>query len=456
MDVKLLGLSLLLVLFCPGWAKEKCLKSASSCEQCLQSGPECAWCIAPQSNIRCHTSNGLQRAGCHKSNIYNPQGRVDVVRNEIRTEPVNAVAWFLQPQELSLRLRPGVSQFFPLTITMPTDQPISEVNLVNSSVPTGVNITFRSVVSGNPLVIEVNVEADQCPNEIQDSNQSQNLTGPWSVHITPRGFTLGVKLEITLECQCECTSNREKNSPSCGGHGSLVCGQCECNEPYTGLQCQTDSSYSPDDDFCHPGPNAPACSGRGKCVDSFCECDKPVNPAQIYSGHFCECSNFDCPRHNGRICGNHGRCICGSCICDDDWTGEDCGCTMDTSRCMTTDNRVCNDKGLCECGVCRCSPEYAGPTCETCPMCPGRCVQHGDCVECLAFRTGAKKDRCDQDCGYLTVTVMETERSSPQPGEILCKKLSHEDSCAFNYTLQRMPSRGERAVVWPKECPYAL
>nr|XP_029137367.1 integrin beta-1-like [Labrus bergylta] len=234
-----------------------------------------------------------------------------------------------------------------------------------------------------------------------------------------------------------------------------VCGQCECNEPYTGLQCQTNSSL-PDDDSRHPGPNATVCSGRGKCVDSFCECDKPVNPAQRYSGQFCECSNFDCPKHNGRLCGNHGRCICGSCICDDGWTGEDCGCTMNASCCMTTDNRVCNDKGLCECGVCRCSPQYAGPTCETCSMCPSRCLQHVDCVECLAFRTGAKKDRCDQDCGNLTVTVMETERSSPQPGEILCKRQSHEDSCAFYYTLQREPFREERAVVWAKECPFAL
>lgn len=44
-------------------------------------------------------------------------------------------------------------------------------------------------------------EAAQCPSESDDSDQNQNRTGPWSVYITPRGFSLSVKLEITLECE---------------------------------------------------------------------------------------------------------------------------------------------------------------------------------------------------------------------------------------------------------------
>ena len=62
---------------------------------------------------------------------------------------------FLQPQELSLRLRPGVSQSFPLTITMPTDQPITELTMDTSPVPAGLNITFGGIVTGNPLVVQV-------------------------------------------------------------------------------------------------------------------------------------------------------------------------------------------------------------------------------------------------------------------------------------------------------------
>lgn len=75
--------------------------------------------------------------------------------NFCSTEPVDAKSLFLQPQELSLRLRPGVSQSFPLTITMPTDQPISELTLDTSPVPAGVNVTFSNILNGNPLVVEV-------------------------------------------------------------------------------------------------------------------------------------------------------------------------------------------------------------------------------------------------------------------------------------------------------------
>lgn len=85
MSVKLLGLGLLMVLLCPSWAKEQtCLTSASSCDECIRSGPECAWCTAPNANVRCHTLKGLRRAGCHKSHMYNPQGNVQVVKNDSR------------------------------------------------------------------------------------------------------------------------------------------------------------------------------------------------------------------------------------------------------------------------------------------------------------------------------------------------------------------------------------
>lgn len=197
MAVKLLCLCLLLVLLCPSQAKkEQCLTSASNCDECIQSGPECAWCTEPHSNIRCHTSKGLRTAGCLKAHIYNPQGGMQVVRNGSRyefwskdplytrnvhqikdicsrtqwlirywsswrllnfcsTEPVNARSVFLQPQELSLRLRPGVRQSFPLTIAMPTDQPITELTMDTSDLPVGVNITFSNIMKGNPLVVEV-------------------------------------------------------------------------------------------------------------------------------------------------------------------------------------------------------------------------------------------------------------------------------------------------------------
>ncbi|XP_059196137.1 integrin beta-1-like [Centropristis striata] len=363
MSVKLLGLCLLLVLLCPSWAdKQTCLRSSSSCDECIQSGPECAWCTGVYSNVHCDTLKRLRRAGCRKTDLYNPQGRVHVVRNQA----IDAKAVLLQPQEISLHLRPGVGECFSLSITKPTDQPITELTMDTSPVPAGVNITFSSIMDENPLVVQVDVEAAQCPTDSDDSNQKQNRTGPWSVHITPRGFSQSVKLEITLECQCDCTRNREENSPSCSGHGALVCGQCECNKTYSGLQCQTVTDYfsAPNEDLCRSGPNDPVCSGRGECVEGFCECERQINPAERYSGRFCECSNFDCPYHNKRPCGDHGSCECGRCVCDDNWTGEDCSCTMETSSCMAINGNLCNGRGLCQCGICKCEGPYMGPTCE--------------------------------------------------------------------------------------------
>lgn len=85
MAIKLHCLSLLLLLVCSSRAKRPhCPKSATDCNECIRSGPDCAWCTAPDSDIRCQTSKGLRRAGCPKDHIYNPQGGVQVAKNDSR------------------------------------------------------------------------------------------------------------------------------------------------------------------------------------------------------------------------------------------------------------------------------------------------------------------------------------------------------------------------------------
>ncbi|XP_047455357.1 integrin beta-1-like [Mugil cephalus] len=442
MSLKLPRLCLLLALLCPCWAKEQpCRKSATSCDECVQSGPDCAWCTVPNGRTRCHTSERLRRAGCLKRHMYNPRGRVEVVKNDSVTD---GTALFLQPQEFSVHLRPGVSQSFPISVTVPPEQPVTDLTMDTSSVPAGVNISFGSIIKGNPLLIKVSVEAAQCPSSDRISY------GPWSVHITPRGFSQSVKLEITLECQCNCEGTREENSPACSGHGDLVCGQCECQKPYVGEQCQTDSDslFSEDDSSCRSGPNDPVCSNRGKCVGGFCECEQRENPKERFSGQFCECSNFDCPYFNNRICGGNGRCECGNCVCDDGWTNEDCSCSMETASCMGGNQMLCNGRGICQCGLCQCDPPYTGPTCEHCPDCVGTCQKHAACVECRAFGTGPKTNTCDSDCGYLTVTVVDKERDVPTTNG-LCK-MRNEDDCVLYYSVSGGPSGGRATAA--KEC----
>lgn len=107
--------------------------------------------------------------------------------------------------------------------------------------------------------------------------------------------------EMVSSGQCECAKTRQESSLDCSGHGALVCGRCECDEPYAGQRCHTNlDSSSQNEDRCRPGPNDPVCSNRGKCVEGFCECDQRENPDEKYFGSYCECANFDCPSWNGR------------------------------------------------------------------------------------------------------------------------------------------------------------
>ncbi|XP_024122859.1 integrin beta-1 isoform X3 [Oryzias melastigma] len=376
MAVKLLCLLPLLLLSCQRAAgtggrvkAQTCVTSTSSCEECIQADPECAWCLAPQSRIRCHKFGRLQRAGCPEKYIYNPQSSMQVAKNESRKVPADSTPLFLQPQELSIQLRPGVHQSFPLNIFMTTDQ-ATDLTLDVSGVPDGVNITFSSADKGNPLLVQVNVEAAQCPSRSDLS--AHNRTEPWSVLITPRGSSLSVKLEISLLCTCGCIENGEENSSFCSNRGDFMCGKCHCHQPYFGQSCQLqeDSFFSDDESMCRSAADAAVCSGRGTCIEGSCECFRRENPRERYSGRFCECDNFNCPYHNGRICGGHGECVCGKCHCESNWVGEDCGCNSEITSCMGQNQLICSGRGLCQCGTCECYPTFRGQTCESLILTP--------------------------------------------------------------------------------------
>lgn len=44
-----------------------------------------------------------------------------------------------------------------------------------------------------------------------------------------------------------------------------------------------------------------------------------------------------------RHCPVSGTCVCGTCSCNPGYTGEECGCTINTDTCMSSDGvRFCN------------------------------------------------------------------------------------------------------------------
>lgn len=425
MDDRALCLVVLATLLCLSRSQNTtCLKSASTCGECLQSGPDCGWCLDPQAPSRCGTAETLQSEAC--SHVYNPRGDVMILRNE----PADGRSILLEPQELSITLRPGVSQVVQLTTSTSQDEPVSKLMLSPTTLPEPLTITHRRI-STNPAVFEVTLKADKCPG---------NETGPWNVHIQPADFSQMIKIKVSLECNCECLSTPDPHSPECTERGTRVCGLCVCPEPYSGHSCQTN------EDYCRPKPLAPVCSGQGACEDNFCICTKHRDASERYYGRFCECSNFDCPRDNGSLCGGRGKCECGYCVCDEGWTGETCSCTMDPTPCMADNQMICSGHGLCECGVCRCEPPYSGPTCETCPTCENRCQRHRSCAECRVFETA----RCNSECGGLTVNLVDDKKDVAEP---LCKMLSPEDSCFIYFSYSGSSSNGQLTVAKVKECP---
>ncbi|XP_035772510.1 integrin beta-1-like, partial [Neolamprologus brichardi] len=156
--------------------------------------------------------------------------------------------------------------------------------------------------------------------------------------------------------------------------------QCRCNEGRIGRECECSKDEVRSDDLdanCRKPNSTDICSNNGECLCGTCECKKRENPAEVYSGKYCECDNFNCDRSGNLLCGGHGRCECRKCICDTNYTGNACECSLDESTCLAKNGQLCNGRGKCECGICKCEdPKFQGPTCEVCPTCPGVCTEH--------------------------------------------------------------------------------
>ncbi|XP_061094129.1 integrin beta-1-like isoform X1 [Conger conger] len=346
----------------------------------------------------------------------------------------------------------------------------SEVILENSKLPDGVTITYQSrckngvvgegdngrkcsnISIGDEVSFKISVEAHKCPKHGQSE----------TIKIKPLGFTEEVEIVLNFICECDCQAGGEKNSPIChNGNGTFECGACRCYEGRIGRQCEcrTDDVNSDDlDANCRRDNGTDICSNNGDCICGLCECKKRDNPEERYSSKYCECDNFNCDRSNNKLCGGHGRCECRVCICEANYTGSACDCSLDNTTCHASNKQVCNGRGICECGTCKCTdPKFQGPTCEICPTCPGICAEHKDCVECRAFGTGEKKDKCEEECSYFKMIKVPDQDKLPQPVQAFplmhCKERATND-CWFYYTYAiNNDTENEVHVVETLECP---
>ncbi|XP_034027892.1 integrin beta-1-like isoform X1 [Thalassophryne amazonica] len=347
----------------------------------------------------------------------------------------------------------------------------SEVILENSKLPEGVTIAYTSrckngVVSegengrkcsnisiGDEVMFTISVTSKGCPKQ----------GNPEIIKIKPLGFTEEVEITLNFICECECHKVGIKNSNLCHfGNGTYECGACKCNEGRVGRRCECSSNDVATEDMdrtCRKDNGTDTCSSNGDCVCGTCECKKRENPEERYSGQYCECDNFSCDRSGNKLCGGHGRCVCRVCTCDPMWSGSACDCSLDTSTCLASNKQICNGRGKCDCGVCKCTdPKFQGPTCETCPTCPGVCIEHKECVQCRAFGTGEKKETCERDCSDFNLIKVKSSDKLPQPNDATypvmhCKERDAND-CWFYYTYAvNNNTEKEVHVVETLDCP---
>ncbi|XP_051984011.1 integrin beta-1b.1 [Xyrauchen texanus] len=345
----------------------------------------------------------------------------------------------------------------------------SEVILENSKLPEGVSISYTShckngvsekgengrkcsnISIGDEVNFDVEITAKGCP-----SNGKSEM-----VKIKPQGISEEVEIVLNFICECVCYKDRIPNSPECSnGQGTLECGVCRCNEGRLGRICECSKDEILTDDLdanCRMDNRTDICSNNGECVCGTCDCKKRDKPEERYSGKFCECDNFSCDRSSNKLCGGHGRCECKKCICDAKYTGNACDCSLDTSTCLARNKQICNGRGTCECGACKCTDsKFQGQTCEICPTCPSICTEVKDCVECKAFNTGNKKDKCNDDCSYFTPKKVKKKEELPQPNDQLyindCKERDAND-CWFFFTYATNDGTVEVHVAETHECP---
>uniref|UniRef100_A0A913I850 Integrin beta n=1 Tax=Strongyloides stercoralis TaxID=6248 RepID=A0A913I850_STRER len=334
------------------------------------------------------------------------------------------------------------------------------VDNVNAS--SGLKISYRSkclsggslidtnvcdnIKVGDEVTFEVTLEAVHCV----DKRDFELLIGPSGLEDT-------LKVNVKVLCDCDCESTIETRSSHCGGKGSLVCGICDCIDGYTGKNCQCDAgdlSSVALEAKCKKTNDSLPCEGRGQCICGQCQCYTRSNPDEIISGPFCECDNFNCPRHNRILCNGH-RCDCGVCTCGPGWTGRACECPIGVDQCLSENGKVCNDHGTCVCGKCQCDESYSGPKCEICPTCPTKCVEYKPCVMCQQWGTGPyNQTKCDE-CPFTVIPVKElpTLNLTETEGQE-CQFVDPADDCTF-YFLYYTDGK-DNLTVWVKEvkdCP---
>uniref|UniRef100_A0A914YYI0 Integrin beta n=1 Tax=Panagrolaimus superbus TaxID=310955 RepID=A0A914YYI0_9BILA len=324
--------------------------------------------------------------------------------------------------------------------------------LVDTNVCDGIKVNGQ-------VGFEVTLEATHCVKERD-----------FTLKIGPSGLDDSLRLNVHVICDCDCEREVVYNAPECHGRGTLACGICQCAPGFVGKHCECDSGGETAfalESKCRKDNSSLICSGRGTCECGVCKCFQRTNPLEQVTGQFCECDNFNCPRHDRKLCGGHGKCNCGVCECEPGYTGRACECPTSTDSCLSKNGKICNGHGDCICGKCHCHTDedgsrYSGPFCDICPTCPSKCVEYKPCVMCQQWGTGIYNESKCAECPFDVIPVKElpvlniSENAEDETWKE-CQFVDPSDDCTF-YFLYYYDGRNN-LTVWVKEdkdCPAPL
>jgi len=357
-----------------------------------------------------------------------------------------------------------------------------------------VKVTYYSECAGGPLrqtnkcsglrvgsrvKFTAKIEVVKCPKDPREWHQV--------FQIYPVGINEAVLVDLSMMCQCECEKPGNpgyiENAPQCSGHGTYMCGICQCAPDFFGRRCECDAenlSFHGDlEAGCRPdNTTTTLCNNRGDCICGKCECYPRENPNEIVSGDYCECDNFSCDRYDGKLCSgpDHGVCNCGKCECFAEWDVPGytaCECRASNETCITPYgehiHKLCSGHGECVCGECKCfetdEGQYSGRYCEDCPTCPGKCEELQPCVQCLQFESGPLMDQTDKygvplcDLCEFKDRIIEVEKAEDYivEDERLCSFID-DDECraTFVYGYQNATGKLQVWVQKTKECPVVV
>ena len=158
------------------------------------------------------------------------------------------------------------------------------------------------------------------------------------------------------DCQYECDKTTH-----CNDHGSCSnSGGCDCDEGWVGYHCEHE---------CLASTNCSGngvCSATGKCICDPCfhgnDCSQECSSNGQCVGGQCICDDCHLGEYCASECNEHGSCTTYTnqemnCTCDDLWTDYKC-----TQPACPGDDKNCNGHGVCNSAlhVCYCDPGWAG------------------------------------------------------------------------------------------------